>query len=278
MEFATATKTQTIPILMYHSISNPEQASKAFRPFTLSPALFAQHLAYLREHGYTPICVSEYIAMRQRQAWQDLPERPIMLTFDDGFADFFREALPLLQRYRFPATLYIATSFVNGTSRWLQRSGEGSRQMLTWEQVSESAASGIECGAHSHHHMQLDTLPYCQARAEVYDSKQLLEEYSGKTVQSFAYPHGYHSKAIKQIVREAGFTSACTVKFCMSTRESDVFALPRLFMSADTGVAQLQALLAQPAPSQVSMLYGKAKAPIWRTVRRYSAHAQEAAR
>jgi peptidoglycan/xylan/chitin deacetylase (PgdA/CDA1 family) len=267
----TGTKTQKIPILMYHSIS--EHASEKFRPFTLSPALLGEQLAYLREHGYTPITVSQFIAAQHTH--QAMPERPVILTFDDGFADFFSEALPVLQQYHFPATLYIATAYVNGTSQWLKRSGESSRRMLTWEQVREISACGIECGAHSHHHLQLDTLSYMEAYEEICSSKQLLEMQLEKPVLSFAYPHGYHSMAVKQIVRSSGFTSACTVKYTMSSTASDPFALPRLFVSADTNVEKLEALLVKSIPSPVATIYGNAKAPLWRLVRCYSASKQE---
>jgi peptidoglycan/xylan/chitin deacetylase (PgdA/CDA1 family) len=269
----TEKKSQKIPILMYHSIA--EQASEKFRPFTLSPALFAEQIAYLHERGYAPLTVSQCIAAQQQNARQGLPERPVILTFDDGFADFFSEALPVLSQYHFPATLYIATAYVNGTSHWLKRSGEGSRRMLTWEQVREIAASGIECGAHSHHHLQLDTLSFAEAREEILTSKQLLEEQLAKPVGSFAYPHGYHSMAIKEMVRQSGFTSACTVKYTMCSTDNDPFALPRLFVSADTSVEKLEALLAQPIPTPAATIYGNAKAPLWRFVRRYAAPVQE---
>jgi peptidoglycan/xylan/chitin deacetylase (PgdA/CDA1 family) len=272
----TESKTKKIPILMYHSIA--EQASEKFRPFTLSPALFADHVAYLLWRGYTPITVSQFIEMRHKNTRQSIPERPVILTFDDGFADFFSAALPVLQRYHFPATIYIATAYMNGTSHWLKRSGESSRRMLRWEQVREIDMSGIECGAHSHHHLQLDTLSYTEAREEIISSKQLLEEHLEKPVVSFAYPHGYHSMALKQIVREVGFTSACTVKYTMCGMDNDRFALPRLFVSSDTNVEKLEALLAQPVPSSIALLYGNAKAPLWRLVRRCSAPVQETSR
>ena len=88
-----------------------------------------------------------------------LPERPVVLTFDDGFADFFTEALPILQLYNFTATLYVTTGFIGSTSCWMQREGESTRLMLTWDQVSAMSASDIECGGHSHWHRQLDILP-----------------------------------------------------------------------------------------------------------------------
>ncbi|MGH7870054.1 MAG: polysaccharide deacetylase family protein [Candidatus Dormibacteraceae bacterium] len=89
---------------------------------------------------------------------QPVPEKTVVITFDDGFADFYREALPLLQNYRYTATLYVATGFVGGTSRWLGSCGEGDRPMLTWSTLREIAALGIEIGANTHTHPELDRL------------------------------------------------------------------------------------------------------------------------
>src|SRR5712692_5534407 len=113
-------KEKKVPILMYHSVSN--HATKKFRQFTVSPALFADHMAYLYQHAYTPITITQLINARMQEK-PTLPERPVVLTFDDGFADFFTEALPVLKLYSFVATLYVATSFINDTSRWLQQEG-----------------------------------------------------------------------------------------------------------------------------------------------------------
>src|SRR5713101_1852063 len=152
----TQSNKKKVPILMYHSIS--EHAAPRFKPFAVSPTLFVEHMAYLHQHAYTPITVTQLINTRSKGS-SALPEQPVVLTFDDGFADFYTEALPVLQRYGFVATLYVTTAFVNATSRWLQQEGEAERLMLTWEQLAEVNAHGIECGAHSHSHAQLDMLP-----------------------------------------------------------------------------------------------------------------------
>src|SRR5206468_3352471 len=99
-------KGKSIPILMYHSIA--DDASPKFKPFTVKPALFAENIAYLYHQGYTPMTVTQLMNTFS-QANTLLPERPIVLTFDDGFADFFTAALPILQQYGFVATLYVAT-------------------------------------------------------------------------------------------------------------------------------------------------------------------------
>ncbi len=229
---------RTIPILLYHSIS--EHASPRFAPWAVRPALFESHLRHLRENGYTPVTVSQ---LTHLTAEARLPERPVVLTFDDGFADFYTDALPLLERYACPATLYITTDYVGQTSRWLAAEGEGNRPLLGWPQIGELAERGVECGAHTRTHPQLDTLSLEAAKAEIAGSKRALEARLGASVSSFAYPHGYHSPALKALVQDLGFTSACAVKHALSASHDDPFALARLIVFADTDLKTFRSLL-----------------------------------
>ena len=227
------------PILLYHSIS--DKAAPQFAPWAVQPEVFGAHLCYLRKQGYTPLTLSQLA--RLYVGYKRLPERPVVITFDDGFADFYTNALPLLERYACPATLYITTDYVGHTSRWLEAEGEGGRPMLTWAQIKELAERGVECGAHTRTHPQLDTLSLAEARAEIEGSKKALEQRLGKPVMSFAYPHGYHSPAVKRLVKQAGFSSACAVKHAVSVRTDDPFTLARVIVSADTGLDTFKALL-----------------------------------
>lgn len=255
----------TVPILMYHSIS--EHASSKFKQFTVSPYLFAQHMAYLKLHSYTPITVTQYINARM-QAGRGLPPHPVILTFDDGFADFYTDALPVLQQYGFPATLYVSTAFVNHTSSWLQYEGETARRIVTWSQLKEISECGIECGAHSHSHPQLDMLPSESAANEVVTSKKLLEDHLGREVLSFAYPFGYYTADVRQLVREAGYTSACAVDFALTSEATDPFALSRMIVRANTDIEALKRLLAGTDKSMVHTMYLRTRRPVWWLVRK----------
>lgn len=257
-----------IPILMYHSISR--HATPKFKPFTVSSESFADHMAYLRQHAYTLMTVTQLVKVLTQEG-SVLPERPIVLTFDDGFADFFTDALPILQQYGFPATLYVTTGFIGSTSRWMQREGEATRLMLTWEQLTEICMCGVELGGHGHSHRRLDTLPFAIAQDEIIHCKGLLEGHLGQEVLSFAYPHGYHSATTKRLVREAGYTSACAVSYAMSSEVTDTLALARLRIGPDTSVDALAALLTKPLPSVATTIYKRTRASVWRLVRRSSA-------
>ncbi len=260
-----------IPILMYHSISC--SSNPRFRQFTVPAVVFAEQMAYLYSHQYTPITVTQFIHARSKHT-STLPERPVALTFDDGYADFFTAALPVLQQYKFAATLYVTTAFIGGKSRWLRYERETSRSMLTWDQLVEINASGIECGAHTHSHPQLDTLPYVVARDEILQCKRLLEDHLGQEIFSFAYPFGYHTAQVRQLVREAGYTSACAVRHAMSSVTDDPFSLARLMVSADSNLEEFAALLTGRSSSPVTAIYtmyARARTPVWQLFRRCAA-------
>ncbi len=261
-----------VPILMYHSIS--DEAIRQFRQFAVSPAQFAEHMDYLYQQAYTPISVTRLACalFTGETGRASLPANPVAITFDDGFADFYDTALPILKRYSFTATLYITTAFVNGTSSWLQHEGESRRPMVSWEQITEISAREIEIGAHSHRHLQLDTLPLAKAREEIMLSKYLLEEHLDTHVRSFAYPFGYSTSKVRQFVKNAGFTSACAVKHALSSEASDPFALERVMVDAATTVDTLATLLhTGHCASPLVTVYQRMRTPIWQFARRSSA-------
>jgi peptidoglycan/xylan/chitin deacetylase (PgdA/CDA1 family) len=251
------TEKQNIPILMYHSISS--HASPRFRPCIVSPEVFDEHLSYLDQYHYTPITVTQFV-QAMALGGDGLPARPVVLTFDDGYVDFYTSAFPALQRHGFVATLYIPTAFVGGTSLWVQDMGEGSRPLLTWEQLAEISTSGIECAAHTHTHRPLDMLPPSEMCDEIVRSKELLEDHLGQQVSSFAYPFGYYSARVRQVVRTAGYASACAIKGALSSLQDDPYALARLAIKPDTGVHALATALSSGRGPLVASQVKRARA------------------
>jgi peptidoglycan/xylan/chitin deacetylase (PgdA/CDA1 family) len=228
-----------IPILLYHSVS--DEASPVFAPWAVAPREFEAQLRYLRQNDFSPLTVSQLVSLLKQKL--PLPEKPVVITFDDGFLDFYTSAWPLLRHYECTATLYVVTSYMGQTSRWLVAEGESKRPMMSWDQLRDVQRQGIECGAHTQTHPQLDTLSRNAARDEIVGSKRVLEAHLGRPVTSFAFPHGYHSPSVKQLVREAGFNNACAVKHAMSFGQDDLFALSRIIVYADTDIAAFAKLL-----------------------------------
>ena len=264
MVIAPAEK-QQIPILMYHSISN--YASPRFRPCIVTPEAFEEHLSYLEESHYTSVTVTQFV-QAMAKGGSDLPLRPIILTFDDGYADFYTKAFPALRRHGFTATLYVATAFVGGTSRWLRVEEETTRPMLTWTQLAEISENGIECGAHTHTHPPLDMLPLATVHDEIVRSKKLLEEHLGQEVSSFAYPFGYYSGRVQQVVQAARFASACAVKLTMSSLYDNPYALARLAIRPDTSVQTLAAALSTGRGPLVASPMKRVRVRVRHSVRR----------
>ena len=254
-----------VPILLYHCIA--DDVAPRFRRWAVRPEVFAAHVRFLRDHGYVPLAVSQFV----RAASDDdvsFPERPVVLTFDDGFADFHANALPVLTHHDFVATLYLTVGFIGDSSRWLRHEGEADRPMLTWDQVAEVNACGVECGAHAYTHPQLDIIPTEIARDEIQRSKEVLEERLGDKVRTFAYPYGCHNASVRELARQAGYLSACAVRYALSSTTDDRFALARILVHPGTDEERLRALLSgRDIPNTVVQ---RAKTRVWRLIRRLS--------
>jgi peptidoglycan/xylan/chitin deacetylase (PgdA/CDA1 family) len=253
-----------LPILMYHSVSN--KVSSKFRRWVIPPALFAAHLNFLKQNGYTPLTVTE-IAQAVKDPSGTLPKRVIGITFDDGFEDFYVHALPILEQFDFPSTLYVTSGFVGETSEWLSGEGEGERRMLNWRQIREIAQRGVEIGAHSLYHHQLDTLDLQHAKQEIAGSKALLEQRLEHEVTSFAYPHGYYSREVRELVIQSGFQSACAVKHGMSSLNDDPYALARIIVPGDASLDTLKSLLNGQGLVSVTN-QERLATTVWRFIRR----------
>ncbi len=253
-----------IPILLYHSII--DSVSPHFSRWAVRPRQFDRHMAYLLENEFTPIPLAEIVAAISNPT-RRLPRKAVGITFDDGYADFYENAFPILQKYHIPTTVYVVAGYVGGASEWLEAEGEGDHPMMAWEQLREIAEAGVEVGAHTLHHYYLDTLAKDAAYREIMGSKTILEENLACPVNSFAYPHGYHSKEITHMVKQAGFSSACAVKHGLSSTEDDRFALARIIVSRDTEPETLGDLLAGKGLMRVTR-EERLRTKMWRFVRR----------
>ena len=209
-----------VPVLLYHSVS--DEPAGEFGPYTVSRRQLASHLDQVTGLGFSTVTFGQLVA--RRAAGLPLHPRTAVITFDDGFADF-DNAWPELTQRGLAATLYVTAGTVGRRSEWLAPLGAGALPMLSRSQLLDLAADGCEIGAHSMSHPQLDCLARPAAAAEIRESKDLLEQALGRRVDTFAYPHGYHDKAVKHLVTAAGFTSAAAVRNALSPADDDPFAL-----------------------------------------------------
>lgn len=259
--------TTTVPILLYHSVSTTP--ARWIAPFTVTPRTFANHLDLIAASGRTALTVSQLREALIGRA--PLPRRPVLVTFDDGFADFAEASAELATR-ELPSTLYVTTGALRGRAGPDQALALPPADMLTWSQLSELTGRGVEIGAHTHTHPQLDVLTTYDAAEEIRRSKGLLENALGREVPSFAYPHGFHSPTVQRSVRAAGHTSACAVMNALSSRDDQVFALARLTVRADTGTDRISDWLADGG-ARVAPYREKATTRAWRIYRKaHAAH------
>jgi peptidoglycan/xylan/chitin deacetylase (PgdA/CDA1 family) len=270
----TSTITRTVvPVLLYHSVSN--DAAPKYAPWNLPPAVLAAHLDWVLDAGYTPIGLDRLVGAIRGEA--EVPERPIVVTFDDGLADFLDGAVPVLVDRGVPATLFVTTAYVEGTSTWLAPLGEGNRPMLTWRQLREVAAAGIAIGSHAHTHRPLDELGRSELSTELSESRAILEDRLDLRVDTLAYPHGYHSAAVKQAVRAAGYTAACAVRNALSSSDDDVMAVARVMITHPCSVEELNDLL-RPGRLSVAPFPEHFETRAWRRVRRLRARVRRSFR
>ena len=211
-----------VPVLMYHEIADVTATPS---PLAVAPEVFADQLAYLHDAGFTAVTAGALAKILAGGAGT-LPERPVVLTFDDGYGDFYSKALPLLKQYGHTATVFQTTAWV-GTSF-------GTRGMLNWREIAEIAEAGIEIGAHSHEHPELDRLPGDKLRDELDGPKRTLEDKLGLAVPGMAYPFGLWNAKARRAAREAGYTYAYAVGEALTTSGSDLFTLPRLTVDRTT--------------------------------------------
>lgn len=214
-----------VPILLWHAIG-PVDGD----PFRVEQAAYERHLDLVRATGRTPLTATELAqALAGRRP---LPAAPVLLTFDDGFADLADVSVPALLDRGLRATVF-------ATSGFLGRPG-----YLDAAALRAISGADVEIGAHSVTHPHLDVLSPRQAREEIVRSRRDVEDVLGVAVTSFAYPHGSHSRRTRALVAAAGYSTAHAVKNALSHADDDVFAVARYTVHAGTTDDQVAAVLA----------------------------------
>ena len=251
-----------IPILRYHSVSTDPAGWIA--PLSVSPTTFADHVDLIAASGRTAMTVSELSAALTGR--RPLPRRPIVITFDDGFADF-ADAAEVLSEHCLPSTLYVTTGALRGRGSRPSDMALPYAPMLDWSQLPELYELDVEIGAHTHTHPQLDTLPPSAIACEILQSKEMLEDALGLEVLSFAYPHGFHCEKTRRLVRTLGYSSACAVTNALSSNLDCVYSLARLTIRDTTTVNDLEAWLGGQG-ARVAPYPENLRTAAWRLCRR----------
>ncbi|WP_051171433.1 polysaccharide deacetylase family protein [Sporomusa ovata] len=210
LSYIALTYFQGIPVLNYHQINNENH-----NVLTLSDTEFEAQIKYLYQEGYTAISpeqLADYL-----QYGKELPNKPILITFDDGYEDNYQVAYPILQKYHFKATIFLITDFAGKYSRY-----------LTWQQIREMSDNGINFESHTLSHIILPKASDEEVYAQLVNSKKALEWRLGKKVEYLAYPGGKCDQRIIQLAKEAGYRAAFTVNFGRNRTNSTMYTLNRI--------------------------------------------------
>ena len=219
-----------VPVFLWHSVA--VDPAPWIAPFTVTPRVFTEQLDRIADSGLTVVPLRRLVTALR--GGQTLPPRSAVLTFDDGFADFWWTVAPLLARRELPATLYVTTGAVHVPGGRAGGSLLPPAPMLNWRQVAALDDCGIEIGGHTRTHPQLDTLPGRRLCEEVAGCKRDLEQAVSHPVTAFAYPHGYSSATVRRKVQKAGWTSATAVGPAFSSPADCPLRISRLMVRADT--------------------------------------------
>ncbi len=219
-------------ILMYHMIRDPIKGAK-FNSLRVSPNMFEKQLCYLSENDWHFFTMSELVTLKDQ-----LPEKSIALTFDDGYQDNFINALPLLKKYKAKATIYLVVDRHNRewSSKRKKKNSSGelmAEPKLLDEQVKELLESGlIEIGSHTVTHDNLPMVSKEQKHEEIVGSKKQIEELFDIKCQSFCYPFGMYDETDLKLVGQADYSNATTVeKGIDNIEQANLFRLKRITIS-----------------------------------------------
>lgn len=200
---------QEIPVLNYHKVDILNHA------LSVSPQEFEEQMEYLYQKGYHTITPDQL--MVYLKSGKPLPEKPIMLTFDDGYLDNYTNAYPIMKKYNFTATIFIVTNFIGKDDRF-----------MTWDQIKEMQKNGIVFGSHTANHKSLTSLTREQIVDELGQSRDEITRQLGKPPKYFAYPTGTYNAEIEDLVRKAGYKAAFTIEYGQVGADSDTFLLQRI--------------------------------------------------
>jgi peptidoglycan/xylan/chitin deacetylase (PgdA/CDA1 family) len=216
-----------VRVLMYHRIGPGRPDT--YPGLTVSPKKFERQIRWLARRGYVGIRLLEWIA------GNDLPKKPIVVTFDDAYADTAEYALPILRRYGFSAVVFVVTQRVGRTNTWDEAHGCGTLRLMTAEQIEQWAAEGIEFGAHSRTHPDLTTLSDEECTAEIAGSRSDLEALLGERAFSFAYPYGAYDGNVRDLVAKH-FAMGFSTEEGLNGAGADPYLLRRVRMGPDDSI------------------------------------------
>jgi peptidoglycan/xylan/chitin deacetylase (PgdA/CDA1 family) len=229
-----------VPILYYHYIrDNPIARDKLGFSLSTPPAMFRAQMEYLVNHGFHVISLHQAVTAIKNHS--GLPSRPIVLTFDDGYADFFTTAVPILQSHRFTATSFV----ISGRMGW--------GGFMTPSQVVAADAMGFTIGAHTVDHVALAAQAPARATWEMKQSKLALENLLGHAVVDFAYPYGSFNQYDMAQAKSLGFETAASTMYGSAHSAGQLFQLSRMRIGGGLPLTTFAGVVGGPPPTTAEL-------------------------
>jgi len=221
-----------VPILMYHHIAAPPAGADAVRrDLSVSPKDFEEQLIYLREQGYVSITLHDLLLAVQRG--EALPPKPVVLTFDDGYRDNYLQAFPLLQRYGYTGAFFVNAAFIDSESP----------EYMTWAQIEEMAAEGMDIEAHGYTHPDLRKVDMDELIFQILRPKEAIEARTHGEVRFFCYPSGQYDERVVRVLQSANYWGAVTLISGVEQRSDRAFEWQRIRVRGHYSVQELDHVL-----------------------------------
>lgn len=213
-----------VPVLYYHSVNK-----NADNEVTITPDALEEQLNYIHDNNYVTITIKELYEHLKNSA--PIPEKSILITFDDGYMNNYTEAFPMLKKLNMKATIFCVGNSLDGS------------YYLSQDALKEMSDYGIDIQCHTVNHVHLDTLSYEEQLSELRRSKEIIEKITEKEVLSVAYPFGdYNSETIKA-AKEAGYKLAFTTHLGLADRNDNIYELDRIYISSNYNMDTFKQLL-----------------------------------
>lgn len=222
----TTSQDINIPILCYHDVTpnNPDNNG-----LLISPEKFKEQLQYLKDNNYTPITLDElYDYLRNNK---EIPEKPVVITFDDGYKGNYEYAYPLLKEFKFPATMFVISNYVGGAD------------FMTTEQLKEMSNNGIEIESHTSKHDDLSKLNETEQVETLKNAKTSLEKIIEKPVDFVAYPFDRHNSNTRIAVEKAGYKLGFNLNGNFADRKDHNFNMDRIYVNGNDSLKEFESKL-----------------------------------
>jgi glycosyltransferase involved in cell wall biosynthesis/peptidoglycan/xylan/chitin deacetylase (PgdA/CDA1 family) len=237
-----ATDTIQVPVLLYHRVA--DDGPRSLADYCVPPSLFEEQMRFLRRHGFHTVTSAD--VEQHRRERRPMRGRPVLITFDDGYRDFFDVAWPILRRFGFTAEVFLPTDHVGGTAGWDSAHGAPA-DLMNWDHIQRAHAEGVRFGSHLASHASAAAMDSETLLLEGVRSRAILEQRLGCDVRSVAPPYGACDERIVRVLQSCGFTQIFTTDPELATMDRWSPTVPRIAISGQDGIETFAARLGAAA-------------------------------